>query len=166
MARITFAGIVLAALGLGLGGCAFFGSEEQPVDFWQPALSPDGSLLAYIAKGEKSYGLFLLDMATGQERQLLSLERDIVYPSWSPDGTRIAFMYVQDKDNWDIFTVEVTTGITFRVTADPATDANPTWTPADQILFNSNRGGRWGAYVINPDGTGLRKVSFDRPGKE
>ena len=165
MVRITFAGIVVTALGLVLAGCAFFGSEEQPVDFWQPVLSPDGTRLAYIAKAQKSYGLFLLDLSTSQEQQLLALERDIVYPTWSPDGTRIAFMYVQDKDNWDIFTVEVATGATFRVTADPATDANPTWTPAGQILFNSNRGGRWGAYVINPDGSGLRKVSFDRPSK-
>lgn len=165
MVRITFKGLALAALGLVATGCAFFGGEEQPVDFWQPALSPDGGTLAYIAKGEKSYGLFLLDLATGQERKLLGLERDIVYPSWSPDGKQIAFMYVQDKDNWDIFTVEASTGAVFRVTSDPATDANPSWSPLGQILFNSNRGGRWGAYTINPDGTGLKRVSFDRPGK-
>ena len=165
MVRITFKGMILAALGLTAAGCAFFGSEEQPVDFWQPTLSPDQSLLAYVARGEKSYNLFLLNLATGRERLLLALERDIVYPSWSPDGTRIAFMYVQDKDNWDIFTVEVETGIVFRVTRDPAIDANPTWTPTGQILFNSNRGGQWGAYTINPDGTGLTRLSFDRPPK-
>lgn len=164
--HITFKGVALVALGLTVAGCAFFGGEEQPVDFWQPTLSPDQNTLAYVAKGEKSYDLFVLDLATGQERVMLGLERDIVYPSWSPDGTRVAFMYVQDKDNWDIFTVEVATGTVFRVTSDAAADANPTWTAAGQILFNSNRGGKWGAYAINPDGTGLKKVSFDRPAKE
>ncbi len=161
MVRITFMGLV-AALGLTLGGCAFFGGEEEPVDFWQPALSPGGTVLAYLAKGEKAYALYLLDLATGEERRLLALERDIVYPAWSPDGTRIAFMYVQDKDNWDIFTVEVASGQTFRVTADPAIDANPSWSGDGRILFNSNRGGKWGAYLVRPDGTGLEKVSFDR----
>ncbi|QAA77025.1 MAG: hypothetical protein BIP78_1259 [Candidatus Bipolaricaulis sibiricus] len=164
--RITLTGLVLGVIGLTLTGCAFFGNEEQPVDFWQPTLSPDGSTLAYIAKGAKSYDLFTLDLATGSERLLLALERDIVYPSWSPDGARLAFMYVQDKDNWDIFTVDVQTGNVFRVTSDPAADANPTWTASGQILFNSNRGGRWGAYTINADGTGLRKVSFDRSGQD
>ncbi|MDY0307683.1 MAG: DPP IV N-terminal domain-containing protein, partial [Desulfovibrionaceae bacterium] len=99
------------------------------------------------------------------ERLVLALERDVVYPSWSPDGERIAFMYVQDENNWDIFTVEVATGTVFRVTADAATDANPVWTAAGPILFNSDRGGQWGAYTINPDGTGLKKLSFDRPAK-
>jgi TolB protein len=163
--RITFKGLILAVLGLIVTGCSFLGGEEQPVDFWQPALSPDGTTLAYIAKGEKSYNLFALDLATGQERLVLALERDVVYPSWSPDGERIAFMYVQDENNWDIFTVEVATGTVFRVTADAATDANPVWTAAGPILFNSDRGGQWGAYTINPDGTGLKKLSFDRPAK-
>ncbi|MCX7751129.1 MAG: hypothetical protein N2320_06315, partial [Candidatus Bipolaricaulota bacterium] len=62
MVRITFIG-VLAAVGLALTGCTFFGEREEPVDFWQPALSPDGTVLAYIAKGEKSYALFLLNLA-------------------------------------------------------------------------------------------------------
>lgn len=165
MVRITFKWIVLAAVGLTVAGCAFLGGEEQPVDFWQPALSPDGTTLVYIAKGAKSYDLFLLDLASGQEQLALALERDIVYPSWSPDGSRIAFMYVQDKDNWDIFTVELGTRALFRVTSDAAADVNPTWVSDDRILFNSNRGGQWGAYMINSDGTGLRKVSFDRPPK-
>lgn len=165
MVRITFKAIVLVAVGLTVAGCAFFGSEEQPVDFWQPVVSPDQVFLAYIAKGAKSYDLFVLDLTTNQEQLVLALERDIVYPSWSPDGTRIAFMYVEDKDNWDIFTVEVGTGTVFRVTSDAAADVNPTWAANGQILFNSNRGGQWGAYTINPDGTGLRKVSFDRPPK-
>lgn len=166
MVRITFKGVILAAMGLAVAGCAFFGSPEQPVDFWQPALSPDGTKLAYIAKGEKSYDLFLLDLATGQEQVALALERDIVYPSWSPDGSRIAFMYVQDKDNWDIFTVELASRALFRVTSDAAADVNPTWAADELILFNSNRGGQWGAYMINPDGTGLRKVSITRPPRE
>ncbi len=163
MVRITFKGMILGALGLGLAGCMFFGGEEEPVDFWQPTLSPDGTRLAYIAKGEKSYDLFVLDLATNEERLLVGLERDIVYPCWSPDGTRIAFMYVQDKDNWDIFTLEVETRTMFRVTSDAAVDANPTWTPDGRILFNSNRGGQWGAYTINPDGTNLQRISFPRP---
>lgn len=166
MVRITFKGMAVMVLGFTVAGCALLGGQEQPVDFWQPVLSPDGRTLAYIARGEKSYDLFALDLDTGHETLLLALERDIVFPGWSPDGEQIAFMYVLDKDNWDIFTVDVTTGTVFRVTSDPATDANPTWTTDGQILFNSNRGGQWGAYLTNPDGTGLRRVSFDRPPKE
>ncbi|MBC7092985.1 PD40 domain-containing protein [Candidatus Bipolaricaulota bacterium] len=160
---ITLKAMVILALGLAVGGCAFFGSQETPVDFWQPVLSPNGEFLAYVAKGAKSYNLFLLNLSTGQERAVVETDQDVVCPSWSPDGTKLAYMTVQEKDNWDIFTVDVATGQVFRVTADPAADVNPSWTTTGVIVFNSNRGGNWGAYAVNPDGTGLRKLSFDRP---
>jgi len=162
--NVTLKVAALIVLGLVLGGCALLGGgEDEPVDFWQPVLSPDRTTIAYVAKGAQNYDLFVLDLASNRERLVLDLERDIVYPSWSPDGARIAFMYVQDTDNWDVFTVEVATGTVFRVTSDPAADANPSWSAPGQILFNSNRGGKWAAYSINPDGTGLTRISFDRP---
>jgi len=161
----TFKVGVLFALGLVAGGCGFFAREEAPVDFWQPVLDPQEQRLAYIAKGDKTYALFVLNLAEGTERLLVQMDRDIVYPSWSPDGDKLAFMGIQEKDNWDIFVVEVATRSLFRVTTDPAVDANPSWTASGSIVFNSNRGGRWAAFLVNPDGTGLRRLSFDRSTK-
>ncbi len=146
-----------------LGGCAFFGQPEVEVDFWQPALCPDGERLVYVAQGPDSYDLFILDLDSGDERSLTTTGHDELYPSWSPDGVKIAFMAMQDKDNWDIFTVEVDTGQVFRVTTDEALDVNPKWSATGEIVFNSDRDGDWGAYAIAPDGTGLRRLSFDRP---
>ena len=35
----------------------------------------------------------------------------------------------------------------------------PTWSPdGKQILFLSDRGGKWEFYVVNPDGSGLSQV--------
>jgi len=165
--RKTVKALLLLALGTALGGCAFLGGGEQkPVDFWQPVISPDGKYLAYISKGDKSYELFIMDLESKEERQLTSNEFDEVYPSWSPDGTKLAFMAAQEKENWDIFTIDVTTGQIFRVTTDPAVDANPNWSASGEIVFNSDRGDRWGAYAIQPDGTELRELSFQRPTAE
>lgn len=157
----------LGALGAALGGCMFLGGGEQkPVDFWQPVVSPDGRYLAYVAKGENSYELFIMDLESKEERQLTSNDFDEIYPTWSPDGTKLAFMASQEKDNWDIFTIDVATGQIFRVTTSPAVDANPNWAATGEIVFNSDRGDRWGAYAIQPDGTGLRELSFARPAEE
>jgi len=158
--------LVLGALAGVLGGCSLlFGGKEEPVDFWQPVLSPDGRFLAYVAKpgNAKAYGLYVLDLETHAERLLVQMEQDVVYPSWSPDGTRIAFIGMQEKDNWDLFVVEVESGQVRRLTTDSALDVNPSWASNGLIVFNSNRDGTWAAWAINPDGTELRKLSFSRP---
>lgn len=156
--------VTLFAVAAAAGGCTyFFGQQGPPADFWQPVLSPDGQYLAYIGRGKNSYEICLLDLESREERFLTNNDRDELYPSWSPDGKKIAYMSMQEKDNWDIFTIDVETGQIFRITTDPAQDANPSWAPTGEIIFNSDRGGKWAAYAVRPDGTGLRKLSFDRP---
>lgn len=157
---------VIAVFALLSGGCSLlFGGKEEPVDFWQPVLSPDGRFLAYVAKpsGAQVYGLYVLDLETNVERLLVQMSQDVVYPTWSPDGTMLAFIGTQEKDNWDLFVVDVQSGQVRRLTTDAAMDVNPSWAPNGMIVFNSNRDGTWGAWAINPDGTGLRKLSFSRP---
>lgn len=159
----------VAVLGASLflvGGCSLlFGGKEEPVDFWQPVLSPDGRFLAYVAKpsGAQVYGLYILDLETNAERLLVQMGQDVVYPCWSPDGAMLAFIGTQEKDNWDLFVIEVGTGQVRRLTTDSALDVNPSWASNGMIVFNSNRDGSWGAWAINPDGTGLHKLSFTRP---
>jgi len=157
---------VIGVFALISGGCfLLFGGKEEPVDFWQPVLSPDGRFLAYVAKppGAQVYGLYLLDLETNVERLLVQMSQDVFFPSWSPDGTKLVFTGIQEKDNWDLFVVEVESGQVRRLTTDSAMDVNPYWAPNGLIIFNSNRDGSWAAWAINPDGTGLRKLSFSRP---
>lgn len=59
-----------------------------------PALSPDGSRLVYSARDLAS-GRWQLEMlALGSEQPVVLIveaDRDLVHPTWSPDGARIAF---------------------------------------------------------------------------
>ena len=88
-------------------------------------------------------------------------------PSWSPDGSRLAFtsnrdgnpeLYVMNADGTDVQ----------RLTDNPAIDTSPTWSPTGaQIAFTSDRSGRPQIYLVGVDGTGLRRITFesycDRP---
>lgn len=60
-------------------------------DGLDPVLSPDGRFVAF-ARWREPYGLYLLDLKTGEERRLFAANR-VRTPAWSPDGASIIFSH-------------------------------------------------------------------------
>lgn len=74
--------------------------------------------------------------------------------SWSPDGTKIAFVGV---GGLSVINVD---GSDLRSLTNNA--SHPKWSPdGTKIAFTSYRDGNWEIYVINPDGSGLRNLTND-----
>lgn len=72
--------------------------------------------------------------AQGQVQQAIA-------PMWSPDGGRIAFSSNR-TGNWEIYVVDLATGVVDRITHDPATDLSPAWSPeGTHLVFESDRDG-------------------------
>jgi len=77
------------------------------------------------------------------------------YPSISPDGTQIAFMY-----KGDIYRVGVDGGRAVQLTSHPAHDFNPRWSPDGQwIAFNSNRYGNQDVFIMPAEGGAPRRLT-------
>ncbi|WP_408898507.1 putative Ig domain-containing protein [Nocardioides sp. R1-1] len=82
-------------------------------------------------------------------------------PTWSPDGTRIAFASERDGDS-EIYVMNADgTGQT-RLTDTPSVDYYPSWSPdGTKIAFASGRD-FWASndiYVMNADGTGQTRLT-------
>lgn len=83
-------------------------------------------------------------------------------PSWSPDGSHIAFAWTRgfEPGNYNIFVMEVASQQVTQLTANEGRNENPCWAPdAAHIVYASKRGGKSQIWVMNADGTGKRALT-------
>ena len=151
----------------------------------QPAWSPDGRSIAYVAPThvEGAYSktaLAVLDVATGTTTELYSTDQaGFGRPTWSPDSRKIAFEIdryegvpeVTELVSSSIAVIDVADRTPREIT-DPALLAGyPFWHPSsDLIVFRTNRFTpetqklqdptvASDLYTIRPDGTGETRIT-------
>jgi serine/threonine protein kinase/Tol biopolymer transport system component len=84
--------------------------------------------------------------------------RFIRYAEPSPDGRWIA--YDTSAPQEDLFVMRADGTELRRLTNDTAKDRVPRWSPdGSRLLFFSNRGGKYEAWTVRPDGSGLRQAT-------
>jgi TolB protein len=81
-------------------------------------------------------------------------------PSFSPDGTQIAFAG-SAGGNPDIYVINASGGGLKRLTTTRAIEASPAWSPTgSQILYTSDIGGTPQIYVMDTDGVNSRRLTY------
>lgn len=116
-----------------------------------PDLSPDGRTLAFSVNQAGSRSLCTLPVDGGEPTWLVGNRDDLsqIYtPAWSPDGRTIAFSWWREGGYRDIWTVDVATRQTTRITADRALDLDPRFSPDGRYLyFSSDRTGIYNLFA-------------------
>jgi serine/threonine protein kinase len=76
------------------------------------------------------------------------------HPTFSPDGTQVAFSWDGERqDNFDIYVVLASGGAPRRLTTDPAPDTAPAWSPdGRQIAFIRYTGPNGAVFLVSPLG--------------
>ncbi len=88
-------------------------------------------------------------------------------PTWSPDGTRIAFNREVDVNNHDseIFVMNADGSGLMRLTNSSGADELPVWSPDGSriafISYRDNPSGGTGIFVMNADGTNVKRLTFN-----
>jgi Tol biopolymer transport system component len=60
-------------------------------DCFEPAVSPDGSSLAFSCSGSGGSQVWLLDLKTGVRRQITHGDCNNTVPAWDPDSSSVVF---------------------------------------------------------------------------
>ena len=106
-----------------------------------------------VAPGD--YDIYVME-PDGSGRTRLTSNRYIwdIMPSWSPDGTKIAF--ASDRQaNWDVYLMNADGSGQTSLTGPATADWDPTWSPwGTRIAFLRDVDDASDIFVMNADGTG------------
>ena len=154
--------------------------SNNPSDDRDPSWSPDGKRIVFFSNrdghaidGRLTSEIYVMDSDGGNQQNLTNDPHDDRYPSWSPDGERIAF--VSDRDGpaqyFDIYVMDSDGGNLQRLTSDPNDDRHPSWSPdGERIVFGARREGHFETkfavtyeiYVMDSDGGNLQRLTENR----
>ena len=127
----------------GFGGAAQF------------SVSATGTLVYVVDAGVGASRTLVWVNRDGPEEPVTGLEpADYRSVDVSPDGSALAFER-EAADGSDVWIYDLARGSRNPLTTDPAQDQTPLWTrDGRQVVFTSIRGGSWGLYRRQADGTG------------
>lgn len=142
---------------------------DEYTDTWHiaanehPSWSPNGSMIVYASFGDEDSGTTVANAniyvvnsdGTGARR----LTNDLSYegqPSWSPDGSKIAFVYAKDEgdgySNYHIYVMNADGSNWVQLTDRNITVSNmdPDWSPdGTKIIFTGDGDEHQGVFCIN-----------------
>ncbi|HEX2215473.1 MAG TPA: Tol-Pal system beta propeller repeat protein TolB, partial [Xanthobacteraceae bacterium] len=125
-----------------------------------PRFSPSTQEITYMAYGQSSPRVFLLNIETGQREIVGNFPGMTFSPRFSPDGQRV-IMSLQQGGNSNIFSMDLRSKATTRLTDAAAIDTAPSYAPdGARICFESDRGGKQQIYIMGSSGGAAQRISF------
>jgi dipeptidyl aminopeptidase/acylaminoacyl peptidase len=164
--RLTAA---LVALTLSTAGIGFvirtFREATRPVHT-RPVAAMESDRIVFAAYTDHNWQIFSIDSDAGEATRLTDLPTNQSHPTWSPDGTKIAFSMQGERGDTEIASMNADGSDVQTLTGGAGWNYLPAWSPnGSRIAFVSNRDGNDEIYVMNADGTDQERLT-DEPGED
>jgi Tol biopolymer transport system component len=126
-----------------------------------PQISPDGKTIAYVRKSndimtdKARQTIWLVDVATGQQRPIKAGAGSYFSPPWSPDAARLAYV-AADGGAPQLYVRWMASGESARITGLPDSPDSIAWSPDGRriaySMFIPDDGPRLGSAPPKPEG--------------
>jgi TolB protein len=133
------------------------------------AWSPDAKWLAFISSRNNQSSISEFDLyivnpnGTGLTRLTDNQPASSTWIiRWSPDASRIAFGAMSWSGGNDIYLIDMPEKIVRNITADPAIDAFPSWSPDGKWLAFQSRltvNNKWDIFLVDSEGENRRQLT-------
>jgi Tol biopolymer transport system component/C-terminal processing protease CtpA/Prc len=137
-----------------VSAAALSGADRPVLRARAPALSPDGSRIAFSYRGD----IWVVPRAGGRARRLTNHPAYDSGCAWSPDGKRIAFNSIR-HDHYDVFVVDAEGGTPRRITRHSGYDLIEDWYDGETLLIRTSRRGSSDLALAPLDGSTPRLLT-------
>jgi Tol biopolymer transport system component len=132
-----------------------------------PQISPDGRTVAYVRRSadimtdKARSSIWLINLATGEQRPLVAGSGDHFSPRWSPDGRRLAYVSTAEGGSPQLFVRWMDSGQSVRVTGLPDSPQAIAWSPDGRriayLMTVPDEGTKLGSAPEKPEGANWAK---------
>ncbi|HEU5310315.1 MAG TPA: hypothetical protein VFV24_02580, partial [Candidatus Eisenbacteria bacterium] len=182
MARIrgtSGLGIVLLACALPFCACSSNSLEPEEANTLgsdpneaRPVPIPSDEEIVFYSDRDGDVEIYTMRSDGSAVTQLTFNDAIDIDPTWSPDGSKIAFMSTRDGGEWEIYVMDADGSNQTRLTNNWFLDSRPAWSPdGTRIAFSGERPTtipdfpdllwNWDLYVIQADGSGETRLTTD-----
>lgn len=81
---------------------------SDPSDDVMPALSPDGTRIAFASNRSGNWDIFVMPAGGGKAVQVTDEGTDELHPTWSPDGSKLCYCRLgETSGRWELWVTDV-----------------------------------------------------------
>ena len=164
------AGVMAAGLSIFGGGLPAFAAPIvfQPQDVFaleyasDPQIRRDGSQVAYVRNttdimiDRERRSIWLIDRRIGVQTPIVAGPGSSSGPRWSPDGTRLAYVYAAEGEQPQLYVRWMATGVSARLATLPQAPGDIAWSPDGRTIaftmFTPETPPKLGAAPPKPEG--------------
>ncbi len=125
-----------------------------------PAVSPDGTRVAYTSYIDNNPDLYVLSLENLNSERIAMFAGLNFSPDWAPDNQTLAVTLSKDG-NPELYLLDSLSQENVRLTRNSWNDVSPSWSPdGTELVYTADKIGAPQLYIIGRSGQNVRRLTF------